>query len=219
MSKKYLVTQDQTVDGMPLEGSAVIHYTTCSTAAATAAKTAALSGFKLVTGASVIVKFSATNTAASPTLNINNTGAMAIRYKNAAIPAGYLAANKVYSFVYDGTYWQLVGDVDTGSSAKVYHTCNAIISSNSYMLYYSGITEKVQAIIIVAYNGNFYITAASYADFTSSGKTIPIYNGNLATKNVNLKKNIEDNRYEITVSDCSGGRMNVVWFIGSFVQN
>ena len=124
MSKKYLVTQDQTVDGMPLEGSAVIHYTTCSTAAATAAKTAVLSGFKLVTGASVIVKFSVTNTAESPTLNVNNTGAKAIRYKNAAIPAGYLAANKVYSFVYDGTYWQLVGDVETNNSVD---TKNSIV--------------------------------------------------------------------------------------------
>ena len=129
MSKKYLVTQDQTVDGMPLEGSAVVHYTTCSTAAATAAKTAALSGFKLGTGAFVIVKFSVTNTAASPTLNVNNTGAKAIRYKNAAISAGYLAANKIYCFVFDGTYWQLVGDVDTNTTYSAATTSAAGLMS------------------------------------------------------------------------------------------
>lgn len=113
MSKKYLVTQDQTVDGMPLEDDAVIHYTTCSTAAATAAKTAALSGFKLVTGAWAAIKFTVANTAANPTLNINGTGAKAIRYRNAAVNAGALAANHIYLMVYDGTYWQIVGDLDT----------------------------------------------------------------------------------------------------------
>lgn len=113
MSKKYLVTQDQTVDGMPLEDDAVIHYTTCSTAAATAAKTAALSGFKLGKGAWAAVKFTVTNTAANPTLNINGTGAKAVRYRNAAVSTGALAANRIYLMVYDGTYWQIVGDLDT----------------------------------------------------------------------------------------------------------
>lgn len=113
MSKKYLVTQDQTVDGMPLEDDAVIHYTTCSTAAATAAKTAVLSGFKLGTGAWAAIKFTVTNTAANPTLNVNGTGAKAIRHRNAAVNAGVLAADRIYLMVYDGTYWQIVGDLDT----------------------------------------------------------------------------------------------------------
>lgn len=113
MSKKYLVTQDQTVDGMLLEDNAVIHYATCSTAAATAAKAAALSGFKLGTGAWAAVKFTVTNTAANPTLNINGTGAKAVRYRNAAVSTGALAANRIYLMVYDGTYWQIVGDLDT----------------------------------------------------------------------------------------------------------
>lgn len=115
MSKKYLVTQDQTVDGMSLEGNAVIHYTTCSTAAATAAKTAVLSGFKIVPGAWVAVKFTVTNTADNPTLNINETGARAIRHRNAAVNAGVLAANRIYLMVYDGLYWQIVGDLDTNT--------------------------------------------------------------------------------------------------------
>ena len=33
-----------------------------------------------------------------------------------SISAGYLAANRTYRFVYDGTYWQLVGDVDTNTT-------------------------------------------------------------------------------------------------------
>ena len=91
-------------------------YGTCSTAAGTAAKVVSLSGFKLQTGAEVTVRFTVTNTASSPTLNVNGTGAKPIQYRNAAISAGYLAANRTYRFVYDGTYWQLVGDVDTNTT-------------------------------------------------------------------------------------------------------
>lgn len=110
----------RTIDGVQFDGSANIHhYGACSTAAGTAAKTVALSGFVLATGAEITVKFSATNTAANPTLNVNSTGAKAIRYKNAAVPSGYIVANKTYRFVYDGTYWQIVGDVIAELQAKI----------------------------------------------------------------------------------------------------
>ena len=96
-----------------------LNYGTCSTAAGTAAKVVALSGFVLATGAEITVKFSATNTAANPTLNVNSTGAKGIRYKNAAVPSGYIVANKTYRFVYDGTYWQIVGDVIAELQAQI----------------------------------------------------------------------------------------------------
>ena len=110
----------RTINGVQFDGSANIHhYGACSTAAGTAAKTVALSGFVLATGAEVTVKFSATNTAANPTLNVNSTGAKGIRYKNAAVPSGYIVANKTYRFVYDGTYWQIVGDVIAELQAQI----------------------------------------------------------------------------------------------------
>ena len=66
----------RTIDGVDFNGSAdITHYGTCSTAAATAAKVVQCDGFKLVTGARIAVKFSHSNTAASPTLNVNGTGA------------------------------------------------------------------------------------------------------------------------------------------------
>ena len=57
-------------------------------------KSCKLSGFTLATGAKICVKFTVTNTASSPTLNVNSTGAKAIYYRGAAITAGYLAANR-----------------------------------------------------------------------------------------------------------------------------
>nr|WP_305734095.1 phage tail protein [uncultured Bilophila sp.] len=110
----------RTIDGVSFNGSAnITHYGSCATEAATAAKVVACTGFALATGSRITVRFTVTNTAASPTLNVNGTGAKALRYRNAAISAGYLAANRTYEFVYDGTYYQLVGDIDTNTTYAV----------------------------------------------------------------------------------------------------
>lgn len=115
------------IDGVSFNGQAAItHYGTCGTAAATAAKEVSLTGFALETGARIAVKFTVTNTAANPTLNVNGTGAKNIYYRGAAISAGYLAANRVYEFIYDGTNYELVGDIntDTNTDTKVTNTVN-----------------------------------------------------------------------------------------------
>lgn len=85
-------------------------YGVCSTDGATAAKTVSVSDFALTTGVRVVVKFTTDNTASSPTLNVNGTGAKNIYYNGRKIYARYLASDKVYEFVYDGSYWVLVGD-------------------------------------------------------------------------------------------------------------
>ena len=110
----------RTIDGMQFDGSANIHhYASCSTAAGTAEKAVTLAGFTLATGARIIVRFTVTNSAANPTLNVNSTGAKPIQYRNAAISAGHLAANRVYEFVYDGSYWQIVGDLIAELQAQI----------------------------------------------------------------------------------------------------
>lgn len=122
----------RTIDGMPFDGSAnITHYSICSTAAATAAKVVSMSKFTLATGAIALVRFTVTNTAANPTLNINSTGAKAIRYRNTVIPAGYLAANRTYMFVYDGSYYQLVGDVDTNTTYSVASDAEVAAGTNN----------------------------------------------------------------------------------------
>ena len=105
------------INGMSVDGSADrVNYGTCSTAAGTAAKTVSCTGFALITGAEVTVKFTVTNTAASPTLNVNSTGAKAIYYRGEAISAGNLAANRTYTFRYNGTQYELVGDINTDNN-------------------------------------------------------------------------------------------------------
>lgn len=120
-----LVTK-RTIDGVYFDGTAnITHFGSCSTAAATAAKVVSVPNFVLATGAEVTVRFTVTNTAASPTLNVNNTGAKAIVYRNVAISAGYLAANRVYKFVYDGTNYELIGDIDTNTTYSAASTSKA----------------------------------------------------------------------------------------------
>ena len=114
------------IDGVTFNGTAAItHYGICSTAAGTTDKVVSCTNFTLTTGARIIVKFTVTNTAANPTLNVNSTGAKAIQYRGSAITAGYLAANRTYEFVYDGTNYQLVGDIDTNTNTWTKVTTSA----------------------------------------------------------------------------------------------
>ena len=89
-------------------------YGECSTGAGTAAKTVSITKgtFALGAGAKVIVKFTNTNTANNPTLNVNSKGAKNIFHNGARITT---STNKallagVVEFVYDGTQFHLVGN-------------------------------------------------------------------------------------------------------------
>lgn len=113
------LTTARYLEGVSFDGTAnTSYYATCSTAAATAAKEATIADqtFSLVTGARVLVKFTYANSAANSTLNVNGTGAKAIYYNGSAIGASVTDANGTYEFVYNGTQWELVGDLDTNST-------------------------------------------------------------------------------------------------------
>lgn len=98
-----------------------VKYGTCSTAAATAAKTVTISGFSLVSGALAVVRFTSGNTATSPTLNINSTGAKSIYRDGAASYGMALASGEAVLLVYDGTYYRVVDipDASTSRAGKV----------------------------------------------------------------------------------------------------
>lgn len=81
---------------------------TCSTAGSTSTKVVTCSGFALVTGATISVKFTNANTYNGTVyLNVNGTGAKQVRYVSGASESmnGAWRAGEVVNFVYDGTYW------------------------------------------------------------------------------------------------------------------
>lgn len=153
------------IDGVNFDGSAAItHFGTCSTAAGTAAKVVSLTSFTLVTGARITIKFTVTNTAASPTLNVNGTGAKPIVYRGSAISAGYLAANRVYEFVYDGTNYALVGDIDTNTNTT--YSAGAGLTLNGTKFEHTNSvtagTAKGDDSKTLSYGGTFTIPSVTY---------------------------------------------------------
>lgn len=95
-----------------LGGKTTSLFGTCSTAADIAAKTVTLPNLdSLRTGVSVVIKFTNSNTASNPTLQINSTGAKPIyRYgsnKAGINPYDSWVAGSIQTFTYDGTNWVL----------------------------------------------------------------------------------------------------------------
>ena len=174
---------------------------TCSTAAATAAKTVTLSGFVLVKGAKLIVNLSNANTAASAlTLNVNSTGAKTIRWNGNvtsastyAMPAGY------YNCYYDGTYW----DMDSACEAFSARTASGCSGNSStadttrgtaYCTTAAGTAAKVASMrgYVLQNGATFPITfttantAASALTLAVNGTTAkPIYINNAASSSSN----------------------------------
>lgn len=114
-------------------GATVNRFGTCTIAAATAAKTVSITTgtFALEAGAKVTVKFNNANTASSPTLNVNGTGAKNIFHNGAQITSG---VNKgllagVCDFVYDGTQWHLVGNYHDTTYSTATTSANGLMSS------------------------------------------------------------------------------------------
>ena len=91
-------------------------YVACTTAANTVAKTVTQANFSLSTNCRLIVKMTNYNTAASPTLNVNNTGAKPLYYNGEVASADNTwEAGEVLDVYYDGTNYQ-ASNVQGGSS-------------------------------------------------------------------------------------------------------
>ena len=179
----------RTIDGVSFDGSAnIVHFGVCNTAAATAAKTVALTGFVLTEGARVAVFFTNTNTANNLTLNVNNTGAKAIScMKGVYAPVGLWEAKQAVEFIYYSNHWiMLTANARRLYTARTIRTNLASTSSASFDGT-ANITPGVTGTLPVANGGTGATTAANartnLGAFSSSGGTISgnvIINGTIA---------------------------------------
>lgn len=96
------------------EGLITLPYAYCETVAGTADKVIAPTNFVVETGTIVVVKFKETNSAANPKLKYGES-AKPIHYHGSAITAEYLKAGYVYTFIYTGAAWELIGEIDTNT--------------------------------------------------------------------------------------------------------
>lgn len=127
------------------------YYGTCDTASATANKVVtvpASENFVLQIGDIVGVRFTNTNTANNPTLNVNNSGAKPIYYNDDAVHTSNLwaggEAGRDTVFMYDGTNWVWIAhDVDLNTDALADLTDTAISNpTNGQALVYNSQTGK-----------------------------------------------------------------------------
>ena len=80
-------------------------WATCSTADDTAQKTVTISDFDLVTGMTIHITFDEANSAASPTLKINDLTAAPIRLVNDNLSPW--DDGETVALTWDGTYWNI----------------------------------------------------------------------------------------------------------------
>lgn len=151
------------IDGVSFNGTAKIHhFGSCSTAAGTAAKTVTLDDsmtFTLEKGASVFVKFTNSNTVASPTLAVNGTTAKSIMRYGTTAPSTAAGlswqAGSVVHLVYDGTYWQMVGWLNdtytNGGLGQGYGTCSTAEATAAKVVTLSGYALVTGGIVAVKF--------------------------------------------------------------------
>ena len=145
------------INGMNFNGTSdESNWQHCATAGNTAAKTIDVSygTYTLQTGGEISVTFDNANTADNPTLNVNSTGAKAIYYNGSAIPAHYLQANHCYTLRYDGTNWNIVGEI--GIEPMMYSSSDLYSSSSTYdvgdLVIYNGALYRCNTQIATAEN-------------------------------------------------------------------
>lgn len=162
---------------------------TCSTAIGTAAKTATINGYTLVSGRVVRITFSNGNSVTAPTLNISSTGAKTIRQaNNTALTSTTIAAGDVVDLQYDGTYYKIVGinqNIGEGYSLWVNSVIKATHSisvskptSASSTIFVENINKKIS--LYASTNGGIYDHKTSTWLLATNGTNTWLGQGNVA---------------------------------------
>ena len=175
-----------------------IYTASCATAAVTAAKVATLddaTNFSLTAGVMVAVRFTYGNSAASPTLNVNSSGA-----KSIAIPineSAYVTGNgtsyntwgarETILFTYTGTYWTHLPSGRLGYSAFSWATSAYDVADEAYDIadeaynIADGKQAKITVSGVLQGDGNGGVTAKAVDTAPTSGSSNLITSGAVYT--------------------------------------
>lgn len=185
-----------------IPSQATVNYGTCDTNSGKGDKTVTVTGFVLEIGARVTVKFSQSNTAKNPTLNVHNgsayTGAKAIMYRGTSSVSGSSnyyrwQAGDIVDFIYDGTNWVMVG-----WQTYAYHAESATSASTSTYATY------------LRYSTTNLLTASDTSTVTSSATIRPSSNGGSSLGNPSYKwKYVYANYGDFNSSLSTNGTLSV----------
>ena len=152
------------------------HFGICETAAATAAKTATISGFKLENGAEVGIRFNAGNTVETGiTLNISSTGVRNINWNGSIAKSPVVSSYGILHLIYDGVSgaWRVTnGDASTVATKYVTDISGSGIyispANQSPTSTATGNSVKIDGTGMVVYKGG--TSVAEYGDSARIGK-------------------------------------------------
>ena len=160
----------RTINGVYFNGSSSItNYTTCRTAAATAAKTASLPGLTLTTGARVSINFTNGNTAASMTLNVASTGDKTVKYRRSN-NTPYLS-HGTYDFIYTGSEWELLSTKGISKFTVNVASYTGVVYPDSFIRFYYSTGVTTLNVSSTAMTSEF----AEYSFEFNSGSTPTVF--------------------------------------------
>lgn len=168
-----------------------IGYGTCSTDATTAEKEITITSndnWQLSVGSIIIVKFTNTNTATNPKLNVNGTGAKSVWLNTGVITTNSSqltyagTAKRPIKYVYDGTNWIFMGwsaDTNTTYSTQAlgngYGKCTTAAATVAKVVSLSSYTLKTGGFVAVKFTYN--VPASATMNINSKGAKNIFYRG------------------------------------------
>ena len=178
----------------------------CETTGSTAAKTATMPGFELVTGQRIFLQTTKKNTATSDvTLSVNGTEAKPIKIGTADVTssnltAGWWVAN------YDGTNWVLTSIklTDSNTDTKVTQSSSTAENYRKILLSYNSYTETGADITSAT---NVAYQAVDVEVQPSSGTILAnrfVKNGGTNLEFLKADGSVDDNTYSLSSHDHSG---------------
>lgn len=182
------------------------YFLTCTTAATVKAKVCtADNNFKLESGTQVVVKFENGHNITGMTLNVNSTGAKNVKINSTLDPqAGDIKPNSVYTLVYDGTQWNMLGynAVNAQNSTTIInnidnstHTSETIHSSETVYITQPDDPTKIEDTAANVDNETTFFGSCTTAAGTKA-KTVVI---NAAGKSaINSTTNVEGRKVRVS---------------------
>ena len=169
----------------------------CTTAAATVSKTCTVEAFpkdnngKPLKGTIISVKFTNTNTAASPKLNVNSCGDASVWYNTGSTTTKnyYVYASRYITYMWDGTYWVwLSWSYDTNTTysnvslGQGYATQNNSSASSTITATLSSYALTTGGVVVVKFT--YDVPASSTLNVNSRGAKAIYNRGSAIAANV-----------------------------------
>lgn len=172
------LTDPRTINGITFDGSKDIsNYGTCDTASDSNKKTVSIPGYTVIEGSSIRIKFTNGNSTTTPTLNVNGTGAIPLKYNNANLDNNSITTNGIYDVIYDGTCYQIVNGgitpcAPTATKLATARNINGVMFDGSNNVSNYGVCDTASNVV------NKTVSIANFALAKGARATIKFTKGN-----------------------------------------